>query len=152
MTTTARDMIIRACEEVQTILLAKNRKYGNSALEPMRVFSKASAIEQLNVRIDDKLSRLASKQPDEDEDVELDLIGYLILRRVARALNAEAALERDVAPHPTIHTTIVGQGTIYGDERKPATSEVRPIPEAPPAPVTASGHLDWEYEEFDPTN
>jgi len=76
--------IAKVCDEIKEMLLEKNRKYGNSALEPLRLFSKSGAIEQLNVRIDDKLSRIRSGQIDEDEDVEKDLIGYLILKRVAR--------------------------------------------------------------------
>jgi len=76
---------IRAeCRGIEALLLDKNRKYGNSALEPVRTFSRADPIEQLNVRIDDKLSRIQSGQADDDEDVELDLIGYLVLRRIAR--------------------------------------------------------------------
>lgn len=39
------------------MLLAKNAAYGNSALEPVRIFSKADPTEQIRVRIDDKLSR-----------------------------------------------------------------------------------------------
>lgn len=74
-------------EEIKQILISKNRKYGNSALEPKRIFSKASNIEQIKVRIDDKLSRMMSGQQDEDEDVELDLLGYLILLRVAKLDN-----------------------------------------------------------------
>ena len=71
------------CEELKTLLLAKNRAYGNSALEPVRIFSKADAVEQLKVRLDDKLSRLIRGQH-AGEDVELDLMGYLVLLRVAR--------------------------------------------------------------------
>ena len=62
-------------------LIGKNRKYGNSALDPVRIFSKADAAEQIRVRIDDKLNRLAQGQTD-DEDTVLDLVGYLILLRV----------------------------------------------------------------------
>jgi hypothetical protein len=72
------------CENIKQMLLEKNRKYGNSAIVPMRIFSKANNIEQINVRIDDKLSRIASAQMDDTEDAELDLIGYLILKRVAK--------------------------------------------------------------------
>lgn len=72
------------CDAIKNMLMEKNRKYGNSALEPVRVFSKASPTEQILVRLDDKLSRLRSAQGDEDEDVIADLIGYLILLRVAR--------------------------------------------------------------------
>ena len=45
------------------LLLAKNDAYGNSALDPVRIFSRADPIEQLNVRLDDKLSRLARATP-----------------------------------------------------------------------------------------
>lgn len=76
--------IAEICDEVKSILLEKNRKYGDSAINPKRVFSKASPIEQINVRIDDKLSRILSAQDDDTEDAELDLIGYLILKRVAK--------------------------------------------------------------------
>jgi len=72
------------------MLLEKNRKYGNSALEPIRIFSKADSIEQIKVRIDDKLNRLLSGQMDEDEDVCLDLIGYLILLMIAKESKVNA--------------------------------------------------------------
>lgn len=73
-----------ACDELKELLLEKNRKYGDAALSPLRVFSKASSVEQIKVRLDDKLSRLANQQSDEDEDVILDLLGYLILLRIAK--------------------------------------------------------------------
>lgn len=76
-------LVAKECESIKNMLIDKNRKYGNSALEPKRIFSKADSIEQLNVRIDDKLSRIASAQTDDTEDAELDLIGYLILKRIA---------------------------------------------------------------------
>lgn len=71
------------CASLAAMLVEKNRAYGNSALDPVRVFSKASAVEQILVRIDDKLSRLSRGQAG-GEDVVLDLIGYLVLLRIAR--------------------------------------------------------------------
>jgi hypothetical protein len=71
------------CDEIRNLLLEKNRKYGDSALNPVRIFSKASVLEQLKVRMDDKLSRLRNAADDEDEDPTTDLIGYLILYKVA---------------------------------------------------------------------
>lgn len=65
-----------------TMLLEKNERYGDSALNPVRVFSDASTTEQLRVRIDDKISRL-SRGSAGGEDVVKDLIGYLILLRIA---------------------------------------------------------------------
>lgn len=68
---------------VEEMLQSKNRKYGDAALNPSQTFSKTNPIELINVRMDDKLSRIRSRQNDEDEDVEMDLIGYLILKRIA---------------------------------------------------------------------
>lgn len=74
------------CEQIEELLLAKNAKYGDSALEPVRIFSKATAVEQLLVRIDDKLSRISKGAGllATDEDVLQDLIGYLVLLKIAK--------------------------------------------------------------------
>ncbi len=76
--------IATICDDVKELLLYKNQKYGNSALEPARIFSKASAVEQLLVRIDDKLNRVQKGAGllSKDEDVIMDLIGYLILLKI----------------------------------------------------------------------
>ena len=73
--------IIAVVREIEQFLLSKNAQYGDSALNPIRVFSKADKSEQLKVRIDDKLNRLMQGNADleSDEDVIKDLIGYLIL-------------------------------------------------------------------------
>ena len=68
---------------IKDTLIEKNIAYGDSALNPLRVLSKASAEEQLRVRIDDKLSRLA-RGSDAGEDTIKDLIGYLVLLRIAQ--------------------------------------------------------------------
>lgn len=82
--TEVQERIANKCDELKELLLEKNRKYGNSALEPKRCFSKASAQEQILIRMDGKLSRIQNRQNDEDEDVFMDLAGYLILYLVAR--------------------------------------------------------------------
>ena len=48
------------------------------------MFSRAEPEEQLLVRIDDKLSRIARGSEFENDDTILDLIGYLVLLRIAR--------------------------------------------------------------------
>jgi hypothetical protein len=77
--------ISTACDEIKQLLLDKNKKYGDSALNPLRVFSTASTKEQLLVRIDDKLSRIqkGAGLVASDEDVIQDLIGYLVLLKIA---------------------------------------------------------------------
>jgi len=71
-------------EEIREMLLEKNQKYGDSALNPVRIFSKASTKEQLFVRMDDKLSRIARGDDEEDEDVPKDLAGYLVMYMIHR--------------------------------------------------------------------
>ena len=76
---TSREAIATICDEVKELLLEKNRKYGDSALRPLNVFSASDPEEGIRVRLDDKLKRVQSGQCDEDEDVIIDTIGYLAL-------------------------------------------------------------------------
>ena len=77
--------ITSVCDDIKELLLEKNRKYGDSALNPNRIFSKADAVEQILVRIDDKLNRIQKGAGllENDEDVVSDLIGYLVLLKIA---------------------------------------------------------------------
>ena len=79
--------ILMNCMGIAQMLIEKNISYGDSALDPVRIFSKANSIEQLHVRIDDKLSRLMKgTEMAGDNDID-DLIGYLILLKVAKEKN-----------------------------------------------------------------
>ncbi len=83
-------LIIEQCDKIKALLLQKNREYGNAALAPKRIFSRSSNIEQLKVRIDDKLSRIANdEEKNIKEDTVDDLTGYLILYKVAQRLNED---------------------------------------------------------------
>jgi hypothetical protein len=86
-------LIREECDIIKYVLTEKNRKYGDSAINPARIFSKADPLEQINVRMDDKLSRIRSAQEDDTEDPELDLIGYLILKRVAKRVKGVGSNE-----------------------------------------------------------
>ncbi len=85
MSTDSQLEIAQVCDRVKELLLQKNAKYGDSALSPVRIMSKSHNVEQICVRIDDKLSRIKSGAGllATDEDVVLDLIGYFILLKVA---------------------------------------------------------------------
>ena len=89
---TAADHITKECDAIKSLLLRKNKEYGNSALSPRRIFSQSDTKEQIRVRIDDKLSRIAHTSEVGDasntitEDTVQDLIGYLILLRVAERM------------------------------------------------------------------
>ncbi len=83
-----RGLITQECRALETLLLEKNSGYGNSVLEPLRVFSRASPVAGCLVRIDDKLSRIARGDLTVVADEKLpqtvdDLMGYLVLLKVA---------------------------------------------------------------------
>ena len=81
----AGNQIWSTCHEIAQMLIEKNISYGNSALEPARIFSTADSTEQLKVRIDDKLNRVKNNQGFAgDNDID-DLIGYLVLYKIAKA-------------------------------------------------------------------
>ena len=63
--TEALDMELEA---IRISLIQKNIQYGNSALNPLRIFSQASPDEQIKVRIDDKLSRIKNQSTGDSED------------------------------------------------------------------------------------
>jgi hypothetical protein len=75
--------ILDKCLEIAEMLVDKNISYGDSALSPIRIFSTADSIEQLKVRIDDKLNRISNaKGYPGDNDID-DMIGYLVLLKIA---------------------------------------------------------------------
>jgi len=77
--------IKEVCEGLCSLLESKNKAYGNSALEPMNVFSKGSAVDSLCARIDDKLKRIKNRGLNDDtEDTLYDLCGYLVLLIIAK--------------------------------------------------------------------
>ena len=80
---TFADRVSGVLDTIETTLIEKNAAYGDSALNPVRVFSSADATEQLRVRIDDKLSRIKRGHDYGDEDTIRDLIGYLVLMLIA---------------------------------------------------------------------
>lgn len=75
--------ILDECNRLADMLIKKNRAYGNSALEPTRVFSKSDNIEQIKVRIDDKLSRFVKGEDFPGDDNLDDLMGYMVLLSIA---------------------------------------------------------------------
>lgn len=80
--------ILGVCMELAVFLMGKNKAYGDSALDPVRIMSSADPAEQLRVRMDDKLSRLMRGHAD-GEDILKDLVGYWVLMRVAEKRHAK---------------------------------------------------------------
>jgi hypothetical protein len=81
--------ILNVCISTAAFLAEKNISYGDSALNPVRVFSKADAKEQLLVRMDDKINRIMHGGEFPGDDTLKDLLGYLILYFVAKVREPE---------------------------------------------------------------
>jgi hypothetical protein len=91
---TVAERIQAKCQEISDLLVVKNRAYGNSALEPVRIFGQGDAEALIRVRLDDKLSRIRNNAQNPDalgEDPVLDLVGYLVLLMLAREDKAAQA-------------------------------------------------------------
>ena len=84
-----RDKIEEECTRITLMLLNKNERYGNSSLSPSGIFTSVKRESKIEARIDDKLARIKNyaikndKHNKDYEDAIDDLIGYLILYRIA---------------------------------------------------------------------
>ena len=81
---TTDKLIKEVGREVITLLLEKNKAYGDTALNPPNIFSKLDSTEAICARLDDKISRIKNKGiNDKTEDTVDDLIGYLLLLKMS---------------------------------------------------------------------
>ncbi len=84
ISTVFSDQVDNIVVKITNLLKEKNKAYGNTALNPPKIFSKLNATEALCARLDDKISRIKNKGiNDETEDTVDDLIGYLILLKIS---------------------------------------------------------------------
>ena len=78
------DKLDKASSNIIELLKSKNKAYGNTALNPVKIFSRLDATEALCARIDDKIMRIKNKGiNDQTEDTVDDLIGYLLLLKMS---------------------------------------------------------------------
>ena len=75
---TSEATIESVCDALKEFLLAKNKNYGNSATEPLKIFSKISNIERMLCRLDEKMSRIKNSDELRQNDV-VDALGYFVL-------------------------------------------------------------------------
>ena len=78
MATNTHDGIEVLFYNFKEFLKEKNRRYGDSAINPIQVFSNESAEEQIRARLDDKLRRIKNSDELRKNDV-ADCFGYLAL-------------------------------------------------------------------------
>lgn len=76
--TETQQQITKVTEQLAKFLIEKNKRYGDSALHPINIFSKSGAADGLYKRADDKLSRIQNNPKLQKNDV-VDLMGYCTL-------------------------------------------------------------------------
>jgi hypothetical protein len=64
-------------------LQEKNKRYGDSALAPIKIFSKGDSNSQIRNRLDDKLSRIKNSDELKKNDV-ADVFGYIALLMIEK--------------------------------------------------------------------
>lgn len=75
--------IEKTLDSMKHLLVEKNKRYGDSALKPMSIFCRMEAAASIQVRLDDKISRIRNSEVLRKNDV-ADVIGYLTLLCVAK--------------------------------------------------------------------
>jgi len=79
---TQLDTLLR---NIGNLLKSKNEAYGNTSLNPPKIFSKLDSSEAICARIDDKIMRIKNRGlVSATEDTLTDLIGYLLLLKMSR--------------------------------------------------------------------
>ena len=124
------DAVAAWLQTVADTVRNRNAAYGDSAIDPIRVFSRATSDEQLRVRIDDKLSRVA-RGAGPTPDTLVDLAGYIaILAVVQRRADDDAADQMSIpyiedAPHPVSASDATALAR--PSQREPVSLSSRPV-------------------------
>lgn len=77
------DKIKKVLENLNKLLQEKNKRYGDSALTPMKLFNKFDASDSILIRLDDKLNRVKNSDVLRKNDI-ADIMGYLTLLCVSK--------------------------------------------------------------------
>lgn len=80
--TESQEKIVEICDSIKDLLLYKNQKYGDSALNPNNIFYKGDSTNSIKIRLDDKIGRIKNCEETRINDV-ADVIGYCTLLLVS---------------------------------------------------------------------
>jgi hypothetical protein len=78
-----QDKIDLLFDNFKKFLKEKNKRYGDSAISPIQIFSKENANNQIYNRLDDKLSRIKNSKEIKKNDL-ADVFGYVALALVEK--------------------------------------------------------------------
>lgn len=88
--TDTQQKLIDVLDGMKSLLLYKNRKYGDSAINPKKIFYKGDSTNSILIRLDDKIGRVMSNPDDKPRVNDVaDIIGYCTLLLVSMGVTAE---------------------------------------------------------------
>lgn len=88
--TDTQQKIVEVMEAMKNLLLYKNKKYGDSALNPKKIFYKGDSMNSILIRLDDKLGRVISNMEDKPRVNDVaDIIGYSALLLISMGVTKE---------------------------------------------------------------
>lgn len=88
--TDTQQKIIDVLDGMKNLLLYKNRKYGDSAINPKKIFYKGDSTNSILIRLDDKIGRVISNPDDKPRVNDVaDIIGYCTLLLISMGVTAE---------------------------------------------------------------
>lgn len=75
---------------MKDLLLYKNQKYGDSAINPKKIFYKGDSTNSILIRLDDKIGRVMSNTEEKPRINDIcDIIGYCTLLLISMGVTAE---------------------------------------------------------------
>lgn len=85
-----QEKIVDVLDGMEDLLLYKNSKYGDSAINPKKIFYKGDSTNSILIRLDDKIGRVMSN-PNENPRVNdvCDIIGYCTLLLISMGITSE---------------------------------------------------------------
>ena len=82
--------ITEITDAMRELLLYKNQKYGDSALQPKQIFYKGDATNSILIRLDDKLGRIMANTAETPRINDVaDIIGYCTLLLIGMGATAD---------------------------------------------------------------
>ena len=77
-------------DSMKDLLLYKNQKYGDSAINPKKIFYKGDSTNSILIRLDDKIGRIMSNTEEKPRTNDVcDIIGYCVLLLISMGVTKE---------------------------------------------------------------
>lgn len=88
--TSTQQKIRNIMDAMKDLLLYKNQKYGDSAINPKKIFYKGDSTNSILIRLDDKLGRVMSNTEEKPRVNDVaDIIGYCTLLLISMGVTAD---------------------------------------------------------------